>query len=613
MNYLLVMPQVTKIKEQQYIFPTGIAYVSASFKATIVEKRNIFTLNLNYKEDSLHNILKMYIEDNAIDVLATGGLTSQYPQIKEIIDTAKDIKPTIKLIVGGGLITSDPVSAMQALETADYGIIGEGEITICELADALEEKRELATVDGIVYKQNCAWIVTNPRAEIMDLDSIPFPDYEGFEFGELLKKQALDLYGVDNSNATTVTFGRSCLFDCTFCFHSSGNIYRQRSLDSVFQEIDFLVDKYPIKNLIITDELFTYKKDYAEEFCQRIKNYNIKFVVSLRVDVVDKNLLERLKDSGCIAICFGLESADNSILNSMRKHITVEQIENALDLAAEIGLAVSGGFIFGDLEETYETAMNTINWWLAHPQYTIAMNWIIVFPGSHLYKVACERGFIKDRVQYIKNGCPYINISKMSDKEYRDIAIKIDSHSLINTDFLSEVTIESLEFGKAEIKGKCPICQQRVCFSNLDVFKPLTNKQCTYCNKALHILVADYIENSLEKNIQKLLKVGYVAVWPINIAVGNMLRKAPSLYSKEVYLVDSSPYKQDNDFMGKVTHSPDIIKKNNIAIVCLSMTSPAARDIVDIINKKYPSVKYIVYSGELINSDFKLSEDKYKK
>lgn len=613
MNYLLVMPQVTKINEQQYNFPTGIAYVSASLKSTVgVKKRKVFTLNLNYKEDCLYDILKDYIENREIDVLATGGLTSQYPQIKEIIDTAKLTNPMIKIIVGNGLITSDPTVAMQALETADYGIVGEGEITICELADALEGERELETVDGIVYKKNGEWVITNPRAEIMDLDSIPFPDYEGFEFGELFKRQPFDLYGFEKKvNTATVSFSRSCPFNCTFCFHSSGSKYRQRSLDSVFQEIDFLVTRYPLENLVINDELFAYKKEYAEEFCQRIQKYNLKFFVSLRVDMVDKALLQMLKDSGCVAIGFGLESVDNRILKSMRKHITVEQIENALALATEVGMLTVGSFIFGDLEETIETANNTINWWLANPQYTISTAWIIVFPGSYLYKVACERGIIKDPVQYIKDGCPYINVSKMSDSEYRSIATKIDSLSLKRIDTLSEVTVKVLEFGKAEVSGKCPVCKKMVCFSNLDVFKPLTGKTCIHCKYTLNILVADYIENSFEKNIQELLKFGSIAIWPVNVAVGNMLRKSISLFNNNVYLVDSSSYKQENDFMGKTTKNPDIIRQNNIETICLSVTTSVAHDVVDIINKKYPSVKYIIYAGELINPDFKLSEDKH--
>lgn len=612
MNYLLVMPQVTKIKEQQYSFPIGIAYVSASFKAVVVENRNIFTLNLNYKEDSLHNILREQIENNEIDVLATGGITAQYQQIKEIIDTAKSIKPQIKIIVGGGLVTSDPIPAMQALKTADYGIIGEGEITICELAEALENKRKISTVDGIVYKKKCVWAVTNPRAEIIDLDSMPFPDYEGFEFAKLLTKIPTDIYALSGNrgNVVTVSFGRSCPFNCTFCFHTSGSTYRQRSLDSIFMELDQLLEKYPIDTLAITDELFAYKHDYVEEFCRRIKKYNISFVISLRVDVVTKELLQKLKDNGCLSVSVGLESADNRILKSMRKQITVEQIDRALTLANEVGVNMQGNFIFGDLEETVETAMNTINWWKEHPEFQIALHWIVVYPGSHLYKVACERGVITDKIEHIKNGCPYINVSKMSDQEYKEISLLIDSLSLQRTDFLTEVEIFRNDFGKVDIEGNCPVCQQRNKFTSLDVFRTLSNTICKNCNKAINLLVADYIDDSFDNNIKNLTRDRKIAIWPVTNTVTTMFSKAPALLNENVYVVDSSTFKIGGVFQNKTIHSPEILNEENIDLAIIPLTTSVAAEIVGIIEKKYLSVKHIVYAGELINENFKLKESK---
>lgn len=88
MKYLIAMPQVTKIKDQQYPFPIGIAYVSGALKAS---GRSVLALNLNYKEGTIFDILKKAIVENDIDVVAVGGLTTQYPQIKEIVDCAKKI------------------------------------------------------------------------------------------------------------------------------------------------------------------------------------------------------------------------------------------------------------------------------------------------------------------------------------------------------------------------------------------------------------------------------------------------------------------------------------------------------------------------------------------
>ncbi len=602
MTYLIVMPQITKIKEQYYPFPIGIAYVSSALKAT---GRSVFTLNLNYKEGELSQILREHIEKNNINVVAIGGLTAQYRQIKEIIDNVKEINPEILTIVGGGIITSDPISAMEALETAEYGIIGEGEVTICELAMALEKGSAKNQVDGLIFKEHGQWVVTGQRKEIMDLDSLPYPDYEGFEFDQVLTKMPTDIYAFAGSHFATIGFGRSCPYNCTFCFHPSGSKYRQRTLDSIFKELDFLLERYPIKNLAITDELFAYKKEYVYEFCSRIKKYNIGFVVSLRVDIVTKELLQLLKDSGCLSVCFGLESADNRILKSMRKNITVEQIEDTLTLANEVGINSQGNFIFGDLEETFETATNTLNWWEGHPQFQIALHWIVVYPGSYLYKVACERGLIKDRVKYIRDGCPYINISKLSDEEYRVIANKIDTVVLNRTDFLNSVEIISKGFGKVDLLGNCPVCGEANHFFGLDVFRPLTNSVCCKCSKTFNILVADYIDGTVERNISRLLSIGKIALWPITNIVPVIVSKAPSLKNENVYFIDSSSFKQGGDCLGKKVYSPSVISEQGIDFVIISLTTSVANEIQDIIHKEYKNVKRIIFAGELVASNFK--------
>lgn len=605
MNYLIVMPQITKIKNQYYPFPIGIAYVSASLKKA---GKKVSTLNLNYKDKTIFELLKESIEKNHIDVVAVGGLTAQYPQIKEIIDCVKLINPNIIVFVGGGIITSDPIPAMEALETADFGMIGEGEITICELADTIETNGNFNCVEGIVFKQDDSWVVTNPRKEIMDLDCIPYPDYDGFEFGEVISKLPTDIYAFAGGNFATVSFGRSCPFNCTFCFHSSGSKYRQRSLNSIFEELDILISKYPIKNLAITDELFAYNIDYVREFCDRIKKYDIGFVVSLRVDIVTRELLEMLKGSGCLSVGFGLESADNRILKSMQKKITVEQIENALSLANEVGINAQGNFIFGDLEETVETANNTINWWLAHPEYQIALHWIVVYPGSYLYKVACERGIIKDKVQYIKDGCPYINVSKLSDDEYKNVALKIDTLQLDRVDKLTDVKIVQKDRIKVDVTGKCPKCGFENTFTNLDVFRPLSNTVCINCNKVINLLVADYIDDSFDKNIKKIVSENKVALWPMTNVVTNMFSSSKSLRHDNVYIIDSSQFKQGNIFMGKTINSPEIISKMDISVVIITLTTSVANEIIEIVKKEYPNVKKIILASELVNSSYSIDD-----
>ena len=159
LKYCIVMPRFTQIQNQTYEFPVGIAYVSASLKQS---GRDVITYNLNYKPGSIRENIERLIEENSPDVFATGGLTVSYSQLKEMIEAARSVKPDIIIWIGGGIITSAPIPAMKALEIADYGMIGEGEITICELAEAIEGKRDVHSVDGLVFKEHGSWVQTNP-------------------------------------------------------------------------------------------------------------------------------------------------------------------------------------------------------------------------------------------------------------------------------------------------------------------------------------------------------------------------------------------------------------------------------------------------------------------
>lgn len=89
---------------------------------------------------------------------------------------------------------------------------------------------------------------------------------------------------------------------------------------------------------------------------------------------------------------------------------------------------------------------------------------------------------------------------------------------------------------KADISGKCSHCHQEKTFVNLDVFKNSSNIICSSCNNYLNILVADYIDNTFDNNIKKILQDKQIAVFPIIAAVNKMIEKAPSLMSEKVYI-----------------------------------------------------------------------------
>ncbi|OGO81130.1 MAG: hypothetical protein A2Y21_07245 [Clostridiales bacterium GWC2_40_7] len=489
---------------------------------------------------------------------------------------------------------------MEALEYADYGVIGEGEITNCELCKALENGEDVSCVDGLVYKNGEQHLITAPRKEIEDIDSIPWPDYEGFEFDKLLDA-APSMNGMNEKNTVFMLTSRSCPYSCTFCFHPVGKKYRQRSLDGFFAELDYMVQRYKVKYLYIADELFGYNMERVKEFCRRIKKYNISWWAQFRVDDVNPELLEAIKDGGCAVMGFGLESADNRILKSMRKHTTIEQIEHALNLVYNAGISFNGLFIFGDIEETAETANNTIQWWCNHKEYEISLAFIITYPGTYLYKYACEKGVIKDKVKFLKDGCPHINVSRLSDEEMTALARQVielprlHCYELVNPEFYAV----DYRMAKVNIKGTCAKCGEINEWRDSKLFMR-NHLDCVRCSQKHSVPCPPMFKRNIEINIQKLLENnGKYAIWGITEYIYDFIKRSDVFNNDNIFLIDISKLKQGVTLQGRIISDPDVIHREDMETVIIS--SPIyLRAIKDQIASDYKKVKNIYSIYDLV-------------
>lgn len=610
-NYLIVMPRFVDKVGEWYHFPLGVPYISACLKKAGF---HVFTINMNSEESSASLVIDKAVKENNIDVVLTGGLSIQYFAIKEILAAAKAANPDIITVAGGGVITSEPRVGMQVLEYADYGIIGEGEITTTELCYALETDGSIDDVNGLIYWDgNGDFKYTAPRKEIKDLDTVPFPDYDGFGFNKIMEKMP-NLLGINDDHAITMSSSRSCPFQCSFCFHTSGSHYRKRSLDNFFKELDILVGKYNVKYIFVSDELFAYNIDRVREFCQRIKPYHIKWMAQFRVSDVTEEMVQLLKDGNCVTMGFGIESADNRILKSMNKKITIEQTEKALALVYKHGIQIQGGFIFGDKEETLETANNTLNWWKEHPEYALSLNFISAYPGTPLYKYAVKEGIIKDEVQFVKDGCPVVNLSKMSQEEVNWLAKQVVD--LPQSTFVEPENITDISFDKNRksitFTAHCTACGQKNTWENVRFFTRNV-LSCSKCGKKHKLPILKEMTISVNKNTEKLLTdYGKVAFWGINDYFANFVEHLDAVLKNDnCFIVDIAKTKQGAQLLfesrggtdapyTKTVQSPEVIKKENIDTVVIPVIS-AVDTIRKQIQQEYKCVTNIYSILDLID------------
>jgi anaerobic magnesium-protoporphyrin IX monomethyl ester cyclase len=475
-----------------YYLPAGLAYIVSSLKSAGFD---VDVLNPNHSPATTRDAIRSAFFTKDYRLVFTGGVSLNFPVIRDIVKYVREMS-ACPVVVGGGIITAQP-DTMFDLILPDVAVIGEGEQTCIEIAQAIENGTSMHGIRGIVFRNEDGLIEFNiPRDTITDLDTLPFPDYESMGFRVYLDNQKCSfLYDhFDYPRPYPILASRNCTHNCTFCFHTTGRKYRQRSLDNVMDEVRQAIAEYEINLFFFYDELFASSEQRVFEFCERFKElrdaagYEITFTVELRVDSITGPMLDALKGAGCTEVCLGLESYSQPVLDSMRKHITPSQIKDALELITSKGLAPVGNFIFGDPAETLDTARETLDFFRTRQDilHGCRVTFIIPFQGSAIYKEMVRRGVIADETEFIED---------RAERGY-DFHHPFDMTSLSAPDFESlkdmvftahytqgtYVVPDEIEDGYATII--CPFCGKQSTYRNLPPIGHigLTNVGCRHCN-----------------------------------------------------------------------------------------------------------------------------------
>ena len=496
MKFLLVMPRSAPKPKRHYEFPLGTAYIASAIRDAGHE---VVPLNLNPLDLSVDVAVREMVERHKPDVCAAGTLSPFMSQIETIFATAKRAKPDIVTVAGSGIVSGDPDLALNFLDM-DYGVMGEGEETIVELAEALERGTDPGKVRGLVFQDANGERVTTPRRPIIrDVDSIAWPDYDSFGIEDFLDAQTRAdnwfFHTEDDPRSLPMIGSRSCIYNCNFCYHPLGKTYRQRSLDGLFEELEHNVARYKPSMISFLDELFSTGPERILEFCERIKPLGLKWMFSLHVTSVNPEAIRAMRDSGCGYVAFGLENIHPVILRNMRKKSTPPEIEKALSATHDNQVGLRANIIFGDPEETLETANHNMLWWSRNRHLQIDLLCLQVMPGSRVYAETVASGRFKDLDDRCRNRL--INVSKIDDRSIAHMRLKL---MVFQQTLLRPATVSRFEKQKIPhpVRGPlyaadvtCPHCGAELTYVNLpldhDGWYQSLRLTCKVCHNYLHI------------------------------------------------------------------------------------------------------------------------------
>lgn len=404
-------------------FPQGLAYLASA-------ARNAGHQVEVYQQDIFHwpdAHLTEFLNNNSFDVVEVSVIGGYY-QYHKLLSISNAINNSenrgkFKYTIGGHGPSPDPEYFLKKTG-ADVVGIGEGEITFVELMDAFSGQRTLESVDGIAFiDSNGKFIQTKPRELIKNIDEIAWPAYDLFDmtYYTLVRRPNIKA----NERAIPVLSGRGCIFQCNFCYRLDKG-FRPRSAKSIIEEIKYLKEQYNVKHIIFSDELLMSSKQRTLELCQAFidAELNIKWDCNGRLNFADKDVLQKMKEAGCVFINYGIESLDNDTLRVMHKGLTRDIIIRGVENTLEVGISPGLNIIYGNINEPLSALDDAVDFLLKYDDHAQlrTIRPVTPYPGSELFTYAVEHGMVKDVADFYENihvnsDLLSVNFTQYSDDE----------------------------------------------------------------------------------------------------------------------------------------------------------------------------------------------------
>lgn len=407
-------------------FPMGLAYLASAIREAHGDNRHTVEI---YQQDVYHwpeEHLTNYLDQNSFDIVMVSviGGYYQYKKLKAIsaaINRSKN-RCNFKYLIGGHGPAADPEYFLKKTN-ADVVGIGEGEITIVELFDAIENNTSLSKVEGIAFfDDNGHYIQTKRRELIKNIDTISWPAYDLFDINHYAMIRFPNCSTTDR--CMPILSGRGCTFACNFCFRLDKG-FRPRSAESIIDEIKMLQQKYAITYVDFADELLMSSKERTKQLCQAFidANLSVKWACNGRLNYADLPTLTLMKEAGCVFINYGIETMDEPTLKVMHKALTKKMIIEGIENTLQVGISPGLNIIYGNIDEPLSAIEEDVEFLLKYDDHAQrrTIRPVTPYPGCELFEVAKARGLIKDTEDFYENlhknsDLLTVNLTKNSDE-----------------------------------------------------------------------------------------------------------------------------------------------------------------------------------------------------
>ena len=460
-----------EVEEGNYLpFPFFLAYAASLLKKHDFTACLIDALAEKMGEEELFSRIKAISPDLLV-------IETSIPSLNYDLELLKRLgNKKFKICLCGPVFILQAPDFLKGNKFIDYVLTGEYEYSLLDLTRAISGKLELGQVPGLIYREE-DMIKVNPRGALVDLDSLPWPLREGLPMDKYC-----DTPGAIPLPSAQMTASRGCPFGCSFCLWPQvmyrGNQYRVRQVRDIVDEMEYLIKKMGFKSIYFDDDTFNVGKERMLEFCRQVKERGlnkIPWAIMARPDLMDEEVLLRMKDSGLAAVKYGVESSSQELLDNCGKNMDLKKAEKMILFTQGLGIKMHLTFTFGLPQETKQTIDQTIKYALKLKPYSVQFSITTPFPGTKYYDELESKGLIvhKNWDEYDGNFKSVMRLERLSQDTLelsRQKAYKVWAQSASNRPSFKKYWNKFCEYYK----------QGGLSFSLKKAFKYLKRKKLGY-------------------------------------------------------------------------------------------------------------------------------------
>ncbi len=361
------------------------------------------------------------------------GITSATIAISHAAKVAQYIKEKgcrAPIVLGGPHLTAVAQETLNRYKQFDIGVMGEGEYTFLELVQKWEERADMHSIQGLVFRSNGDIVFSPKRPFIENLDELPMPAWDllpnfpqGYTSSALRFKQF--------PSACLIT-SRGCFGKCIFCDTAVfGQKHRYFSADYVLDMIKDMLFRFGVKDISFYDDIFVTPPARIKQICDKIieERLNFTWTCDARVDVIRSvDDLKLFKEAGCYQISYGIESGSQEILDFEKKNISLDRVREVIEWTHRAGIHPKGFFIIGHPTETEETIKKTLRLATELHLKSAHVAYMTPYPGSHINRIADQYGEFQNdwnkmnewTLVFVPKGLTEEILRKYNKKFYKD-------------------------------------------------------------------------------------------------------------------------------------------------------------------------------------------------